>query len=430
MSLLLLILATACNKEECKYDNQVVDCIEKEPEGYMVVTKRNPSNSNVAFIYKTTYNGNAPVGGDWNNPGLGTGQVGTIATPKWNTTDIGNVFGIALDNSKNIYLAATDVYTYDSFGPPIFGPGGRSGIYKTNVATPTLTTTLTTTLVANTGYTVGTNQIPNSGIGSGNSIGNVAFDKTNNQLFATNLEDGRIYRIDPSTGNVKSILDPFFLDTPANGMVAVNERIWGVGVITQIGVTEVFFARSELTFNSIWSVKLDASGEFIAISAGGVTPKLFIDTAPKNEVQKVGSQNKISDIEFSCSGKMLMAERGNPHASSIFEYKKVGATWTLTHPYFLGGFSGANSAGGVDYGSRETAGSFLSDDIVWGSQNYARPVKNTYYSYGVEGISSLGNLASTYNTTDLFIDFDGVGTSIKGGIGDVDVFDSSCPCNN
>ena len=425
---IVAISSASCNKEECKYD---APCIETEPEGYMVTTMEdNQGTSNVATIYKTTYNGSAPIGANWNDIVLGAGQVGIIATPTWNVTNIGHVFGIALDN-PNIYLAATDVYAYDSSGSTAFGSAGSAGIYKTDVNTPAVTSVLTTTLIANTGYTVGTNQIPNSGVGTGNSIGNIAFDKTNNQLFATNLEDGRIYRIDPATGNIKSVFDPFAVDVPSNGMAGINERIWGIGVLTQGGTTEVYFARTEAGFNSIWSIRLDATGEFMATSTGGVTPKLYKDSASssKLEIQKIGIQNKISDIEFSCSGKMLMAERGYAHTASIFEYKKTGTTWAVTYPFFSGGSSGNNSAGGVSYGGRESGGSFIKDDIVWASQNYGIPLNNTYKSYGVQGISSTGNTATTNGATDLFIDAN-AGTNDKGGIGDVDVFESSCPCNN
>ena len=434
--LLLLIAATACNKEECKYQDGA--CAETAPEGYMVTTMANFISPNVATIYKTTFNGVAPVGGDWNNPALGAGQVGTIATPNWNVATIGQVFGIAIDNSNNIYLAATDIYSYDSGSISSFGSGGRAGIYKTNVNTPGTTTTLVTTLTSNAWNYALTNKIPNSGVGSGNSIGNIAFDKTHNQLFVSNLEDGRIYRLDATTGNVKSVFDPFSLDVPLNGIVGVGERIWGVGVLTQGGVTEVYFARTEATLNSIWSIKLDAGGEFMATPQAG-QPNVFNDSASSSHQQISdvdGTQNKISDIEFSCSGKMLLAERGNPHDSRIFEYKKVGTTWAITNPFFTGTYStGNNSAGGVDYGGRETGGVFTKDDIVWGSQNAGIPVNFppggfSYWSYGVQGISSSGNTATTNGATDLFIDANQGGANNKGGIGDVDVFDSSCPCNN
>ena len=430
-SLFLLAISTSCSKESCTY---VIECGQKEPEGYMVATNASFITTSVGVVYKTTFNSNAPVGGDWNDPSLATSQVTSIYPTDWNNTTIGQVFGIALDLTGGIYLSATDIYNYDGIGTSGFGTAGRSGIYKTNINTSGLTTTpLVTTFIGNSWNYILTNKIPNSGIGSGNSIGNIAYDKAHNQLFVSNLEDGRIYRIDATSGNVKSVFDPFALDTPSNGMVAVGERIWGIGVLTQSGSTEVYFARSEATFNSIWSIKLDASGEFIATPQTG-QPNVYNDTASsaKVAVAKVGIQNKISDIEFSCSGKMLIAERGAAHNSSIYEYKKTGSTWSLSNPFYVGGFSGQNAAGGVDYGARESGGSFVTDDIVWASGNYMPTFLNSYLVYGIQGMNSLGNSGSiTPNkSTDLYIDRNAGGPNNKGGMGDVDVFDSSCPCNN
>ena len=429
-ALLLLILASpSCSKESCAY---VTDCVEVEPEGYMVATNADDGNGNVAVIHHTTFNSNSPIGGDWNDPSLGTGKIVSTNPANWKSSIIGNVFGIALDKSFNIYLSATDVYNYDSFAASIFGPGGRCGIYKTNANSLATTTTLVTTFSGNAWNYILTNRLPNSGVGAGNSIGNIAYDKAHNQLFVTNLEDGRIYRLDPTTGNVKSVFDPFSLDIPSNGMVAVGERIWGIGVLTQGGVTEVFFARTQVGFNSIWSIKLDASGEFIA-TPQPLQPNVFNDSAASSKmiIGRIGIQDKITDIEFSCTGKMLFAERGDAHNASVFEYEKIGTTWTVTVPFFAGDNfnTGKSSAGGVDYGARESGGSFTTDDIVWVSQNYANPANVLYLCYGVQGISSAGNSASTYGSTDLFIDRSNA-TNYKNGIGDVDVFDSSCPCDN
>jgi hypothetical protein len=429
-ALLLLILATSsCSKESCAY---VTDCVETEPEGYMVCTNADNGNGNVAIIHQTTYNSNAPIGGDWNDPSLGSSKVVSVIPTNWKSNVIGNVFGIALDKSFNIYLSATDVYNFDALSGANFGSGGRCGIYKTNANSLATTTTLVTTFTGNAWNYALTNQLPNSGVDIGNSIGNIAYDKAHNQLFATNLEDGRIYRLDPATGNVKSVFDPFVLDTPSNGMVAIGERIWGIGVLTQGGITEVFFARTEVGYNSIWSIQLDASGEFIA-TPQPLQPNVFNDSANSSKmiIQKIGTQSKITDIEFSCKGKMMLAERGSFHNAAIFEYEKIGTTWTVTVPFYAGdAFDvGKSSAGGVDYGAREFGGSFTTDDIVWVSQNYAKPVNVAYFCYGVQGISSSGNSPTTYGSTDLFIDRVSLSNN-KGGIGDVDVFDSSCPCDN
>jgi hypothetical protein len=439
-SLLLIIVATACNKEECGYDQNTSDGnIKNPPNGYMVTTNSLNAGGNAAQVFKTLYNASAPIGGDWNNPSLGTNQVQQVTTD-WTFAKIGEVFGIAIDKSiGNVYLSATDVYNYDfGSGASNFGSAGGSGIYfsKVTATTASPTTTLVSTLNSNAWNYLLTNKIPNSGIGLGNSIGNLAFDKSHNQLFVSNLEDGRIYRIDATTGNVKSVFDPFTLDAPSNGMVAKGERIWGIGVLTQGGTTEVYFARTELTLNSIWSIQLDSTGEFIASPQAGQA-NVFNDSASssKKVIAKIGVQDKITDIEFSGTGKMLLAERGNPHSASIFEYQKAGTTWVVANTFFVGGFTGQNSAGGVDYGSKEVSGSFISDGLVWGSQNYGIPSLNnplyygstapnpplSYLSYGVEGINAAGNLAPTNGITDLFIKRNTV-YNAKGALGDVDLF--------
>jgi hypothetical protein len=440
LGLSMLITTFSCTKNECEYDNNLASgTIKNPPDGYMISTNSRNAGGNAAQVFKTLYNGTAPIGGDWNNPILGANQVQQVTTD-WTFAKIGEVFGIAIDKTVgNVYLAATDVYNYDfGGGGSNFGSAGGAGIYLSKVtssaATPT--TTLVSTLNANAWNYVLTNKIPNSGIGLGNSIGNIAFDKSHNQLFVSNLEDGRIYRIDATTGNVKSVFDPFALDAPTNGMVVKGERIWGIGVLINGSSTEVYFARTETSLNSIWSIKLDAAGEFIATPQSGQA-NVFNDSANSSikEIAKIGTQDKITDIEFSASGKMLLAERGNPHLASIYEYQKVGSTWVVANSFFVGGFSGQNSAGGVDYGPKETSGTFVNDGLVWGSQNYGIPALNNplyygstapnppipYLSYGVEGINASGNLAPTNGITDLFIRRNPTFNS-KGALGDVDVF--------
>ncbi|WP_395043454.1 hypothetical protein [Flavobacterium sp.] len=441
----LLLLSTSCSKESCSY---VTNCVENEPEGYMVTTQSSNTYSSVGKIYKTTYNSNAPVGGDWNDSSLGANQIQSIQPAMWTYTDIGLVFGIALDNSKGVYLSATNVYEHlwPFVALSTYGPAGSAGIYYTDISTPTSTNTtipLVKTGSTSTPNTVGTAFIPNSGIGTGNSIGNIAYDKTNNQLFATNLEDGRIYRIDTTTGIVKSIFDPFVIDNAIDGLAPQGEQLWGIGVLNEAGKTYVYFART-VTFlplvnwasnpgtKEIWSIELDSNGEFLATEVGAT--KLFNDTpsSSKKEVPNVlGTQAIVSDIAFSCSGRMLLAEKGHPHESLVLEYVKSGATWIPGNNFYVGNYAaGDNSAGGVDYGSRENLGSFTPDDIVWSTGNYLNAAPNIMY--GVQGMSASGNspLLLPNSTTDLFIDYNSVyGTSDKGGHGDVEIFDSSCPCN-
>ncbi|WP_298119468.1 hypothetical protein [Flavobacterium sp.] len=444
----MLLLSTSCSKESCSY---VTECTPNEPEGFMVNTMNMDNISNTAAIYKTTFTSNAPIGSDWNDLSLGTNKVVEVIPTRWNKSDIGQVFGIAIDDNNGIYLSASKLYNIDypvvPFTSSSFGTAGSAGIYKTDVVSLSTIDFVTTENFLNTN-TVGRAKIPNADTG----LGNIAFDKKNNQLFATNLEDGRIYRIDGTTGIVKSIYDPFVQElTPSAGMVAAGEQLWGIGILEKNNKTYVFFARTltesiptfSNSFNgitgtkSIYSIELDSSGEFLANEIGST--KLFVDSSsqPKLEIANVpGTQAKITDIAFSCSGRMLLAERGAPHDSKVLEYINSGSSWIVGSMFYTGDYlTGDNSAGGVDYGDRENLGSFVKDDVVWATANAMNYANNTgVLLYGVQGMSSSGNspITSANTLTDLFIDYDHVynnSGTIKGGHGDVEIFDSSCPCN-
>ena len=61
----------------------------------------------VGVIYDTRFNAAAPAGNDWVT-------VPDVHPAQWKRNIIGNVFGIALDDGGEIYLAASDIYNYDA----------------------------------------------------------------------------------------------------------------------------------------------------------------------------------------------------------------------------------------------------------------------------------------------------------------------------
>ncbi|MBK7160269.1 MAG: hypothetical protein IPH77_17480 [Ignavibacteria bacterium] len=71
------------------------------------------------------------------------------------------------------------------------------------------------------------NWIPNTGSG----IGNICFDKWHHQMFATNHEDGKIYRVKDvsGVGQVSSWYDPFLPDDKVPGFAIRGELLWGIG---------------------------------------------------------------------------------------------------------------------------------------------------------------------------------------------------------
>lgn len=436
---ILYTITNECGLEaDCIYEITIT-CIEELPEqcGWMVIScVGSQSDPVVAGLYDTRINSNAPPGNDWNNTALGVNQIGKIIPNMWNINDIGQVFGIALDNAGgNIYLAASDVYEYDDiynyFNGTNVGPAGRAGIYVTNFSTVNTTTPLVTTIPSNVNV-IGTNMIPNTG-NTGNGIGNIVYDEMHNQLFATNLEDGRIYRIDATLGIVLSVFDPFVLDTGANGLAALGERIWAVGLLDDGVNRSIYFSRQTSLNDQIWSIPLDASGEFVATQS---SPNIYDDSAsssvPEFMTLPPNNRSKVTDIAFSSEGRMIIGERGDPHFASTYECIKVGGSWIPGNNFYTGPNAGSNTAGGVDYGSREKEGliNFDCDDIVWSTMNYAFPTNLSQTVYGVQGKDAGGNSANAAirHANDLYIDANGVyGTQDKSGIGDVEIFKCGCP---
>ena len=136
-------------------------------DGMGIITHSTEFGNGPSFqIFQAGDNENAPLGSNWST---------TFYTPdaaiysQW--SDIGAVFGIAIDNEKNIYLSASPIMYYTANS----GAAGFGGVYKVNNDDWSISSFITT---GN-----GINDMPN--IGSG--IGNVCYDKFNNQLLITSI---------------------------------------------------------------------------------------------------------------------------------------------------------------------------------------------------------------------------------------------------
>lgn len=391
--------------------------------GWTVATCYAEQGQDVAVVYDTRFNSTAPKGEDW---GTAASPVTAIHPPNWNEGEIGQVFGIAIDDEQNIYLASSDIYMDAdgiTYSPPIIS-GNVSRPYSAGQVfrcSPPTWTAIPFVDIPNTGADATTRM-------DLNSLGNIAFDKWNRQFFITNLEDGKIYRVDMA-GNIQETYDPWADDIAVSGIVKLEERVWGIGVNKEGDDVKVYFPRVSNNERSIYSITLNNE-------AFPTTDSEII------EIPNVpGSQNIISDIAFSSNGnEMLIAERGNPHRSSSYSYTRTN-TWSLNPSYFVGRGTGENSAGGVDfsYTEKDQNRSFECDEFFWVSANYM-DVRNGMVplAYGLQGIDYEGNNSSSApaptanQDTDIFIDFDGAsGVGPKGSIGDVEVFDcTACidPC--
>ncbi len=404
-------------------------------------------NSIVANVYDVRQNRNAPRNVDWAavNPGI-------VQTPSsWTVSNMGEIFGIALDSVGNVYFGASDVYRLDTLytihAGHFTGPAGTGGVYMADHANLANLSNLLTTANSATIGALPTTQVPNTG-GEGNGIGNLAYDKKHHQLFITNLEDGRIYRVDLKmpTPSIVSVYDPFTLDDGTAGLAPATERLWGIGVYTDTSTqtTKVYFARQAVSpgqSSTVYSVPLTAGGEFDAtfdngnqIFTSGQSVEIVMNTLTSDT-------SRITDISFSDKGDMLVGERGHPHRAGVYEFIKSGNSYSTGPNYFVGawsfttGLDGRNAAGGVSYGYRDNNGSALAecDSMVWATTGYmSNASSGSGYYYGLEGVSTQGNKSVTAGSsgnafTDIVIDFNGTNSiADKLLIGDVEVYRTNC----
>ena len=279
--------------------------------------------------------------------------------------EVGQVFGVALDavSPPNIYLAATSAFglhrTADNsqWMNGMWGAGGGPGtIYR---------------LDREAGYrprafaNVTLNGRPNSGPG----LGNIAFDKSNQQLFVSDLETGMIHRLRAADGADLGFYDhgtqgranfvdvvrgrpgnlspipfdpasrPRIDDCPTGkfdnapecwNFATSGRRVWGLAAWKHpvTGETRLYYSVwSSPSFgdatwsvgvdesenrSSIWSVRLGPDGGFVVsdIRREFQMPDFFTDPAT---VAVSGFSAPVSDISFpECGGAglMLLGERG------------------------------------------------------------------------------------------------------------------------
>lgn len=370
------------------------------------------------------------IGTDWGTP--------FMSHPSWSFDSIGTVFGIAIDASKNIYVAATSIYSVN-----LFKAAGAGGVYVLDDATWQATPFMYT---VNSGvWNLNPTMIPNTGP----SLGNIAYDKYNNQLFLTNFEDGKIYRIKivPSgttvIGNIVEIFDPL----PANNDVTAGFPPYG-DIPWGIGVTKSPLTNIVSVYYGVWWENLNNTGtQQNAIGKVDLNPggSINVGTNNNNLIIRPDLPTKtyscpVSDIEFSLDNKkMITAERtidgttynSYAHSSRVIEYKldNIG-NWVQepVNKFEVGAYgTKTNSSGGVDYEyfnyDSVTQKVSLCDSVVWmtGDAIIFQPGN---FLYGLQGTISSGGDWSTSILQDLDHDLNGAD---KTYIGDIDVLrDFNC----
>jgi hypothetical protein len=419
------IAALTCAAQQTDASSNSVPAANAFPFG--LVDLRNPS----PVPHYTTLGSGAIL---WNPP--------MYHHPDWSVDKIGCVFGIAVDRDGNIYLAAHSLYV-PFWGPPWFGnpylmlgslagpnPTNASGtIYRVDALTGNVT------VFAVLPQQADPNLPWNPAAGPG--IGNLTYDPAHDQFFATNLEDGKIYRLTKSgiTGVIAEVYDPLAPDNGLPGMPPLGDRLWAI----EVSGTNVFY--------SVWNVG-NASNPTLIRSVGIAPSGSLVPSSDTLVLSVPGSSAAspgfvtvpVSDLSFTLDGKtMILAERGmfkssgtnvyldyyatGNHNSRVLRAAWSGSAWTVTHLVAPGKNSLAGeSYGGADFGPEKG----VAEALVWMS---SADMATGWGPHGIQGLRMvdfpsfplLTNVANSY-----LVPYDPAYTATKGpdvkGIGgDVEI---------
>lgn len=345
----------------------------------------------------------------------------------WNATNLGEIFGIALDLYGNIYVASSAIYNYIPVG---WGVAGEPSIYKIDGLTGNISVFNTTTLPNQKDVNLGSTLN-----GHEPGFGNICYNPIHDVFYVSNFEDGAIYVLEGATGNtIGTLFDPVPGDT-RNGFEPVGDRVFGLG----------FNLRDNRLYYSVWNIDgyhKPTSGERNEIWMVDIKSDGTIDGGTETLVQQLplintfgrNFSNPVADIAFSADGnKMLLGERtidqSRPdfffaHDSRVLEYTWDGSTW---NPEAVSKYqidtNGEFSAGGVDYGYRDPKLQ-VCDTVVFASgDDIHQQAIHGDEIYGIQIIPGTGGDVSVSKIIDLnnnTIDRD------KTGIGDVEIFKDPC----
>lgn len=361
------------------------------------------------------------------------GQVGVDVSDQlqskvyeWTSSDLGGVvFSVTFDNDLNIYTGVSSLYQ-------IISPVPSADLIRIDGVTGTPMTIATLTGTA--------------------GIGGVEYYSDCDQLFVSNLDDGKIYIYDTSGNLTGTTFDPGAPDAGGNGLAPIGERIPSLAYNPVEGrLYYSVWANDKInngSRNEIWSIAVDPlTCDFVANSEQlEVSVPLISELSSTNNS---GYSHPVLDIEFDMTGTiMMLGESGFnstvpiviSHEARLLRYDGSSSNWSLVNvptgantdlQYEIGTTNnGTNSLGGVDFayagidggGCTIDEGSFLAvtGDALLG-------VDCTFGGclYGLQYIPLAGGDADNSVLVDFARD---AGSQQKGFFGDLDIVTGCCPC--
>ena len=417
-----MAVATCFSRGQLKDDGNTASCLPRPslPEGYVVgiMDLRNPAA-----------NGAVPLA-NW-MPNMTHNETG--APPhQWRASNLGEVFGIALDDQSppNIYVASTSIYPGEFYAPG----GGPGAVYRIDGTTFQISQLI---------------QFKDVGTVS---LGNLCYDPDHQQIFIADLDNGWIRRVSLAgvelskfdhgvAGRVSAAMSAIPDTSTFSSLTDAGRRVFAVqyhgGRVYYSVWDKVTATGPGPGANTIWSVGLLPNGDF-ATGPNAARVELSSSQLPWNPVPSlvpapnIATQaSVVTDIAFSSSGRMATAERGlcfdDPrnlntfaHFSPAREFQWGGATWSETtapNGMNIGNSTpGHNSEGGIDYDCDSHV--YVTGDLY---------VPNNPLPPFIYGVEILATATNAFNTAFL-VDLDGsVANFDKSYLGDVEVY-RCCDC--
>jgi len=292
--------------------------------------------------------------------------VDTYTHHHWDIGSMGNIYGIAIDDKRNIYTTASANWSPgylgrgDSdtknveIGYGAIGAGTANGdessnedvsVFESKEAAGTIYK-----IDANSGDVIRFTSLPQENMtfthqvceGTGDDItrntgpglGNIVFDKFHNQFFVSNFSDGKIYRI-AMNGQKKG--QPF--DTKLGG---VNSDGSAYGLTISNDGTKLYFGTIEIKNNPtkprIFSVELDNDGDFKAhdLLGGNHTQTEATLRDDLRYTQNIGGESvtngiwaAISDLTFTPDDELMVGVRVGCKESFASSYNHGGIVYLL-----------------------------------------------------------------------------------------------------
>jgi hypothetical protein len=318
----------------------------------------------------------------------------------WIRNRLGNIFGICIDNLKNIYVTSTGFYGQQYSGI------STGSVFKIDASSGNVS------LLADLHAADPTNPL---------SLGNIKF--YSGKLFVSDLLSGKIFMLNASTGSILNFYDPGFTD---------NSKPCGLAIGKTVGsTTKLFFSRNNFnsTTTSIYSINFTGSSFGTSL----------IQEIPPSDINGV---NPITDMAFTKNfDRIIFAERTtnswnttNSHNSNIYEFKDNGAGWSNVNPnYYIGSYyTHKNGAGGISF-SQSVIGSNCETwkcdtTIVATSDAIFLSLPTCGYTYGITTFRHTNGGGSNAG-----VNFDinnNINLCSKTFLGDVEICDSTVECFN